>query len=74
MRLSIGQAPDKNGGEIKGSTLFLKKRIICLYQIYLLYLPMKQIKLYKEVEDICKKEKIMEKHYGVESFPDNEPY
>ena len=35
---------------------------------------MKQIKLYKEVESICKKEKIMEKHYGVESFPDNEPY
>jgi hypothetical protein len=27
MRLSMRQAPDENGGEIKGSTIFLKKEI-----------------------------------------------
>ena len=31
-------------------------------------------KIYKIVEMICKKEHIMEKHYGVEKFNDNEPY
>jgi len=30
--------------------------------------------IYKEVELICKKERIMEKHYNVESFKVEEPY
>ena len=28
----------------------------------------------KDVEMICRKERIMETHYGVENFNDNEPY
>ena len=28
----------------------------------------------KDVEMICRKERIMENHYGVENFNDNEPY
>jgi hypothetical protein len=35
---------------------------------------MKYDKIYKEVEMICRKEYIMEKHYGVQSFGDGEPY
>lgn len=35
---------------------------------------MNQEKTYKEVEIICKKERIMEKHYNVESFKAGEPY
>ena len=36
---------------------------------------MKHEKIYKEVEMICRKERIMEKHYGVvEKFNDGEPY
>lgn len=31
-------------------------------------------KTYKEVELICKKERIMEKYYNVESFNEGEPY
>lgn len=29
---------------------------------------------FSQIESLCKEEKIMEKHYGVESFPENEPY
>lgn len=35
---------------------------------------MKHEKFYKEVEMICRKEHIMEKHYGVDKFDDKEPY
>lgn len=35
---------------------------------------MKHEKIYKEVEMICRKKRIMEKHYRVEKFDDNEPY
>ena len=35
---------------------------------------MKNEKIYKEVEMICRKEHIMEKHYRVKKFNDNEPY
>ena len=35
---------------------------------------MKHEKIYKEVEMICRKERIMERHYGVEKFNDGEPY
>jgi hypothetical protein len=35
---------------------------------------MKQDILFKEVERIAKKNKLMELHYDVESFPAGEPY
>ncbi len=35
---------------------------------------MKNEKLYKEVESICRAEHIMENHYDVDSFSDNDPY
>lgn len=35
---------------------------------------MKQEQIYKEVEKICKDNKLMEKHYNVVSFNENEPY
>lgn len=35
---------------------------------------MKYDNIYKEVEDFCKKEKIMENYYEVESFKEDEPY
>lgn len=35
---------------------------------------MKHEKIYKEVEMICKKEHVMEMHYGVDSFSVDEPY
>jgi len=35
---------------------------------------MKIDRIYKEVEMICKNERIMENHYGVEKFGDGEPY
>lgn len=38
------------------------------------FTDMKHEKIYKEVEMICRKERIMEKHYGVEKFNDGEPY
>ena len=34
----------------------------------------KLTQIYNEVEMICKKERIMEKHYDVESFGEGEPY
>lgn len=35
---------------------------------------MKHDKIYKEVEVICKYERIMEKYYNVEQFSNGEPY
>lgn len=35
---------------------------------------MKHDKIYKEVEVICKYERIMEKYYNVEKFSNGEPY
>jgi hypothetical protein len=35
---------------------------------------MRHEQIYNEVELICKNERIMEKHYGVEKFNDGEPY
>lgn len=35
---------------------------------------MNQEEIYNQVEKIAKDNKIMEKHYGVESFGEDEPY
>jgi hypothetical protein len=35
---------------------------------------MKKDNIFKEVEAICKDQHIMETHYGVLSFNDNQPY
>lgn len=35
---------------------------------------MKKDKIFKEIEKICKDQHIMENHYGVLSFNDDEPY
>ena len=35
---------------------------------------MKQENIYNEVEKLAKQNKLMEKRYGVESFPPHEPY
>lgn len=35
---------------------------------------MKQDNIYKSIVLICKKELIMEKHYGIEKISDTEPY
>lgn len=53
----------------------IEEKIVKRYDNFIKEMAMwNKQKLFDEIEKIAKEQKIMEHHYGVESFPENEPY